>query len=324
MLSSHRNRFVLLVAVGLWVGCSGAEPTDPVVSGIALMAGGNPGGGGKGPAVNDTDPPGAPQDTTLNVRILGSGFDDGSVAEFTLNGVVDTLNVKTNSTQFVSENELVANITIDLAADTASYDVEVLTTRGKKGIGADLFQVVEKGNQAADPVLMPVDVSLPLPSDTAAGVVSDGRGVYVDDACGVRADADSRNSRDGSMILNPDERRIKKQQGASCGGTSPRFIEHRFANLLSGPGVPDTVQAFNILVVRAILSIPVGATVSRNVTLNDAKCGALGFNGDNGSVQASVTRQDENTWFVSATRGFCRNEGSLWDMPFTATITAQQ
>ena len=168
-----------------------------------------------------------------------------------------------------------------------------------------------------------VDVSLPSPSDAAARVVSDGRGIYVDGACGVAAQADGRNARDGSMILNPDETRIKRQEEVSCGTTNPRFIEHRFVDLESGPGVPETVQAFNILVVRAILDIPVGTTADRNVTLNDAKCGALSFNGADGSQQASVTRQDENTWLVSTTLGFCRNEGSLWSMPFSATITKQ-
>ncbi len=46
----------------------------------------------------------------------------------------------------MSESELTANITIAPDATVELYDVEVRTSRGKKGVGADLFQVVQKGS----------------------------------------------------------------------------------------------------------------------------------------------------------------------------------
>ena len=96
--------------------------------------------------VDATDPVSAPQDTTLDVRVFGSGFERGANAVFLLAGV-STPGVLTNRTRFVSETELVAEITIALDADIALYDVEVSSSRGRgRGVGTELFAVVEKTN----------------------------------------------------------------------------------------------------------------------------------------------------------------------------------
>ena len=141
---------VLALAVAVaafWsTACSSDAPTS--VEGVDIRAakgggGGKPGGGGGGsgdPIVKSADPASAPRDITLDVRVLGSGFDDGSVARFLLNGVA-LPDVATNSTRFASSKELVANITIAADATTDFYDVEVTTTRGKRGVGIELFEV---------------------------------------------------------------------------------------------------------------------------------------------------------------------------------------
>lgn len=123
--------------------CRPDTVTAPTVTGVSFAKGGN-GGGGPGPKVDATEPPAAPQDVTLDVRVLGQGFDEGSVAVWTIDGVGQP-ELQTNSTTFVSKDELVANITIQENAAVDLYDVEVTTSRGKKGIGADLFSVVKKG-----------------------------------------------------------------------------------------------------------------------------------------------------------------------------------
>ena len=131
-----------LVAIALSVvvaGCTDA-PTATAVDGIQMAK-----GGGKGPTVDATDPTGAPQETTLDVRVLGSGFEDGFWVKLLLNGV-DKGKVRTNSVKFVGRRELVANITIDLDADIALYDVHVIGPGGKKGIGTELFAVTQKGS----------------------------------------------------------------------------------------------------------------------------------------------------------------------------------
>jgi hypothetical protein len=171
-----------LVAAVAVSGCDTKEPTDPTVTGVELAK-----GGGAGPKVNSTDPPGAEQETTLDVRVLGSGFDEGSEVTFLLDSLpVGTMH--TNSVTFVSRKELRANLTIDLAAAIDLYDVEVYTRGGKRGIGADLFQVVEKGS--GGPPWGPTNMRVWLPTEVRSGVDNmldpDPHGPYDGGVCGVR------------------------------------------------------------------------------------------------------------------------------------------
>ena len=136
--SSRRSCFLLL---GLLVvaACSEQAPVAPLAPESALAAR----GGGQGPTVRSTDPDSATVDTTLNVHVFGSGFDVGSRADWAFKGVVSD-KIVTNSTQFVSANELVANITIARNADLGSHDVIVTTAAGKPGMGTELFVVTLK------------------------------------------------------------------------------------------------------------------------------------------------------------------------------------
>ena len=94
--------------------------------------------------MRSTNPRSAPRGTTLNVRVLGSGYVLGSRAVWALNGdtAFATTKVKTNATTFVSSTELSANITIQADATIDLYDVMVITPTGKKGIGIELFEVL--------------------------------------------------------------------------------------------------------------------------------------------------------------------------------------
>lgn len=90
--------------------------------------------------VTSTNPSTAPTDTTLDVQVIGSGFDNGSIASFLLNGVSDP-RVRVNSTRFVKSTKVVANLTIAVDAVTGLYDVAVATRSGPKGIGTELFAI---------------------------------------------------------------------------------------------------------------------------------------------------------------------------------------
>lgn len=92
------------------------------------------------PIVSSTEPASAPQDTTLDVAVTGSNFDSGSRVDLALDGVT-TDKVRTNSTTFVTPKKLVANITIAPDAIPDRYDVIVTTSRGKRGIGIERFEV---------------------------------------------------------------------------------------------------------------------------------------------------------------------------------------
>jgi hypothetical protein len=131
-------------------------------------------GGGSGPTVRAADPDTGLRSTTIDVRVLGSGFDNGSKATWALAG--DTTNavtgITTNSTRFVKSGELVANITIAGDAPLARFDILVATSNGKKGIGIELFTV--KLSNSGGPV------SATFEDATPNTLQSDGGGAYVD------------------------------------------------------------------------------------------------------------------------------------------------
>ena len=139
LCGSFRQCRLLILGLLAFSACTDkAPPSAPLSPGIALSV-----GGGSGPTVKSTAPDSATVDTTLNVRVFGSGFDVGSRADWALKGVVSA-KIVTNSTQFVSSTELVSNITIARDAALASYDVIVTTSSGKGGIGTELFVVTMK------------------------------------------------------------------------------------------------------------------------------------------------------------------------------------
>lgn len=129
----------LILGFLVFSACTDRALTGPSPSEAALAKS----GGANGPTVKSTIPDSATVDTTLNVRVLGSGYDQGSRANWAFKGVVSD-KIVTNSTLFVSSTELVANITIARNANLGSHDVIVTTSAGKGGIGTELFVVTLK------------------------------------------------------------------------------------------------------------------------------------------------------------------------------------
>lgn len=128
-----------VLLAGLLGGCG--DETTLAPGGPELK--GAPAGATAGPAVKSAVPDSAPRNTRLTVRVLGTGFDQGSRAVWALSGDTASASTKihTNSTTFVSSTELRADITIDADAPLLRYDIVVATARGKKGIGIELFTV---------------------------------------------------------------------------------------------------------------------------------------------------------------------------------------
>jgi len=134
---------VLAVVLAMISACGERAATGPDDLGLEAAKGA---AGGSGPRVTATDPDTGFRGTTINVQVLGSGFDQGSKATWALNGdtAFATTRVKTNSTQYVSSKKLIANITISADAPLDLYDVVVMAAGGKKGIGLELFAVSYK------------------------------------------------------------------------------------------------------------------------------------------------------------------------------------
>lgn len=148
---------------------------DPTVPGDRLPSEARMGKGGGGAQLEVTgaSPAEAPPGYTFDVRVTGSGFDSKSNARWLRSDGLPS-QVLVNSTVFVSESELIANVTVEAEAEDAVYDIEVTALRGKKGLGAELFAVDRDASPPpgqADPVELVV--SLP-PLDTGYGLENDG------------------------------------------------------------------------------------------------------------------------------------------------------
>ena len=132
------SRVAALLPLVLVSDCDTDAPTAPVLRGAEAAAIGGP-----DPAVRSTVPSASPRDTSIAVQVLGSGFDRGTQAVWGLHGdtTVATTKVHVGSTTFVSPHELIAEITIDADATLDRYDVLAVTSKGKKGIGIELFAV---------------------------------------------------------------------------------------------------------------------------------------------------------------------------------------
>lgn len=134
-----RRMVVASLVIGAATACRDTTVVAPPVGGPQFAKGGPSGT----PSVTSTTPASAPRNTTLNVTVAGSGFDNGSRATWALNGdsTFATTKIRTNSTRFVSSSKLTANITIASDAPLDQFDVQVVTLGGRKGIGIELFTV---------------------------------------------------------------------------------------------------------------------------------------------------------------------------------------
>jgi len=94
------------------------------------------------------DPDTATVDTTITVRIAGSGFTEGSSATWVIDTTAATA-IRTISTTWKSPTELEAVIAISPNAELRPYSVRIRGKKGKQGIAVERFRVVAK------PALLP-------------------------------------------------------------------------------------------------------------------------------------------------------------------------
>ncbi len=127
-----------------FAACS-EPPVAPSINGIQAKRGGpGNGGGSTDPVVKSFAPVDAPQSVTIDLTVDGSGFDEGSQVNLEGAGTgTPAPGITTVSTTFISSQRLVANITISEDAEPALYDVAVTTAGGKRGIGAERFEVLQ-------------------------------------------------------------------------------------------------------------------------------------------------------------------------------------
>jgi hypothetical protein len=125
-----------IIVLGALAACAAPTSTEREMSPSFARGGGT----GGVPSVTSTSPSSALRGTTLDVRVLGSGFDPSSKAQWAIDGV-SVGKVVVNSTRYVSSGEVVANISVASDADLTLYDVIVSAVSGKPGIGTEVFLV---------------------------------------------------------------------------------------------------------------------------------------------------------------------------------------
>ena len=83
-------------------------------------------------------------DTTVTVRITGSGFTDSSTASWLIDSATVAPGILTLATTYKSPTELEARIAVSPDAALRDYSIRVRSKKGKQGIGVERFRVVAK------------------------------------------------------------------------------------------------------------------------------------------------------------------------------------
>jgi hypothetical protein len=327
--ATHRRPLTLLsFAVVLGSACQLDSPTGMSRVGDVGLAKGGPGGGGGGggdvaPTVTATDPTFAVRDTTVDVTIIGSGFTTGAKATWSLAG--DTSLVHVKSTKVIAPDRLIARIEVPLAAPVATYDVEVTLSNGKKGVGAEMFDVLLE-DPTATFSFPTADAALDVKSDQQ--FVSGASSVYANGVCGVNSKlfGTSQLSGSGDATLHTNSPSSKDRRCVAY----PRTLTVVFA-----PGDQETRPLFMNLreIHNGTIQIPIGASALKRLTLNNGgRCVSLHWNeqladgtNTNGGDRVRVTRLDASTWQVESqpfpdNQAYCRETGQLFHLNVKFTV----
>lgn len=123
------RRASTLAALLLLMACGESTPSAPDFE---------PGPGSDGnPVVSSAEPRLIPPNASIDLHVFGSGFDEGSHVDLATDGT-PAPRVRTDSTRFVSEDEVVATITTAANVPPGPYDVVLTSRTGKQGVGTEL------------------------------------------------------------------------------------------------------------------------------------------------------------------------------------------
>lgn len=309
---------IALAAVAATLACAGDPQTAPDFAKGAPAPAGDP-------TVTATEPAMAPRDTTLDVKVTGSGFDRGSRVEFAIDGVVEP-RLRVNATTYRRSSELTANVTVAVDAPLVSYDVVVTTSRGKKGIGSEMF-LVTLSNPAISWALPLDDEGLAVRSDRA--FPEGGESFYRHGECGVEGTLNFISGTGAGTLQTDGGGRVRK-----CTAWPRRLVI-----VFPDDGAVETAAFFANLnaLQTATASIPMGATERRSLNLNlslaSSRCDVLRYAAVYQGTQSidadsvDVTRIDARTWEVASQpypndRAWCTTNGQSYHMPVRFRVIA--
>jgi hypothetical protein len=118
-LANRRLRASVTAGFLLLLSCTDHPTTSPGEESNPIAAA----AGGTGPTVRSTIPSSSPRDTTIDVLIRGSGFEQGAQAAWALDGdtTFETTRVKTNSKRVGNSRGLLGNFTIEAVSTLEVY-----------------------------------------------------------------------------------------------------------------------------------------------------------------------------------------------------------
>jgi len=259
---SFRTYFLPVIALAAAAACSDRQaPAGPDDAGLQPGFKGKPGGGDI--VVSSVDPPEAEQGVTLDVAVLGRNFPRGDVdsctdpvvegctwAEFGIAGNV-TEKVKTNSSTWLSSRRLNANITIDAEATPALYDA-IVSLRGRRGIGAEKFQVKLPNPQSGQP-----DYRADLYINPGLDFIDDGDPAYIDGEQRFQAVTGS----DGKVLTVNFSKQLRKRirhawikLGCMHPADADRNDHTRDVGPSGGPCSPDDYELVEVTDIKAWLA----------------------------------------------------------------------
>ncbi len=222
---------------------------------------------------------------------------------------------------------MIANVTIDAEADTGAYDVAVTTSKGRKGVGIEMFTVADVFPTIVTFRDTPTD-NIRSDAELRSDPLYHGPD-YEDAVCAVVADLGSFSD----ARLDPDAGPKKRFQ-KDCGEARALIFEWDDPD---DGGAPKATRIDGIFSnIDHVLTVAPNATEYRMGQFN--LCGRLIFNPldpaapNNGSDLLRVTFNAgvaadpwDDEWVVETQaypedKGYCQGDGRLWHMPFRMTI----
>jgi hypothetical protein len=330
-----RRLIPVLLTLSLSLASCRGEPTAVAPHDTPSFARAS-GGGGGGTTTSTTitvtgaSPAIARTDTVVDVVISGSGFAKGATARWAIGG--DTTKVQVLSNAYVNSTTLKARIAIPAGAPIGSYDIVVTDVGGKKGIGAELFEIV-LGDPNTD-WYFPVGTAAPTVGLRSDGLYLDnGFSVYGHGVCGVTSKifATTAASGSGDATMQTDNPNARDRKCAAY----PRTLTIAYGDRT------DRAPAFaNVREVQSpTSSIPVGATQLRGLAINLSgsghRCAQLRWNDvvQNGTMtvpadKLNVSRLSASTWLVKSrpyphNRAYCMDNGAVYHLDVEFTIVSR-
>jgi len=177
---SFRTYFLPVLALAVAAACSDRQPpAGPDDAGTQPLFKGKPPPNPVDPDVETFNPKEGAQGESFSMTVTGSGFEKAAEVVFVLDGAdVSTIATTTRSVGKAGTN-LTADVDIGLDAVVSEGYKVFVELRGRRGIGAEKFQVKVKPQQD-----IPLDIS--FRNATTDGVKSDG-GVYINELDGIDA-----------------------------------------------------------------------------------------------------------------------------------------